>query len=62
MFSTPNYQTILKNSYDLCKILRIQPSEYQSMTVTRIRHFIETLSRDIEAKDQWIVPRQGIQM
>jgi hypothetical protein len=48
--------------YDLCKILRISPSEYSEMSVTKIKYFSDALSKDIQDKDPFIVPSTGLRM
>lgn len=42
--------------YDFSKILKIQPSEYQRMSVSSIEFFIQQISKDLKDKDPFITP------
>lgn len=48
----------MRNSYDLCKILRISPTEIDNMSVAKIRFYLEQVSIDLKNKDPWIVPQK----
>jgi len=47
---------ILKNGYDLSKIMKISPVEYRKMTVNQARFFMQELNKDINNKDPWVTP------
>jgi hypothetical protein len=48
----------MRNSYDLCKILKISPIDFERMSVSQIRYYIDMISADIKGKDPWITPQK----
>jgi hypothetical protein len=51
---------ILRDSYDLTKIMKIAPSEVQRMSITKKRMYMKWLNEDIQKKDIFIVPKPMI--
>ena len=51
---------ILRNSYDLCKILGISPSDYSEMSVAKINFFIEQIKKDLNDKDPFLLPHTSM--
>lgn len=47
---------ILKNSYDLTKVLGVQPDVVERMTVSKLKFYIDSIQTDITDKDPFILP------
>lgn len=47
---------ILKNSYDLTKVLGVQPDAVERMTVSKLKFYIDSIQEDIKDKDPFVLP------